>query len=139
MTVRGYTLSKSQAFLKNWVNLLLISRIIVRRTTQRQVLAEALIAKHAGSVCGLELRKPDQDEWVVILPDPSDLKGSFKVQHLDRAGFGKHGGGYRTPEDALRQAVVCEGFTEEAPGIVEALFTSSPWQTRYRTVMPVTL
>lgn len=91
---------------------------------------EAILARHPDGVCGLELRQPNRECWIAILPDPSGSPGTFKVQHFDRGGIGAHDGGYATPEDALRAALLA-GYTEAAPGAFNALAASPPWQARY--------
>jgi hypothetical protein len=98
---------------------------------RNRLVMSSLARKHRGALCGLELRQPGEDQWAVILPDPSNQRGSFKVQPLDRYGLGTHVGGYLTPEMALRAAVVA-GYLEATPGIVETLAASPAWRARYR-------
>jgi len=99
---------------------------------RNRLVMSSLARKHRGALCGLELRQPGEDQWAVILPDPSNQRGSFKVQPLDRYGLGTHVGGYLTPEMALRAAVGA-GYLEATPGIVETLAVAPAWRARYRT------
>lgn len=99
---------------------------------RNRLVMRSLSRKYQSALCGLELRQPGKDQWVVILPDPSTPLGSFKVQSLDRCGFSTHVGGYWTPEAALRAAVAA-GYTEATPGIVQTLVVSPAWRAQYRT------
>lgn len=106
--------------------------VSVTRFIRNYLMMRSLVRKHRGALCGLELRQPGEEQWAVILPDPSSQRGAFKVQPLDREGLGTHVGGYLTPTAALRAAVVA-GYIEETPGIVESLSVSPAWRARYRT------
>lgn len=107
--------------------ILLITKLIRKRAVMR-----SLVHKHAGALCGLELCRPGEDRWVVILPDLTGQPGCYKVQHLDCLGLGNHSCGYPTPEAALRFAISA-GYTEEAPGIMKKLSATPHWKALYRT------
>lgn len=91
----------------------------------------ALLRIHTDSACGLELGRPGEERWVAILPDPSGVPGTFKVQPFDAAGIGPHAGGYATARAAL-WAALAAGYTEPAPGMFTRLADSTGWRARYR-------
>ena len=103
-----------------------------KRRTVRAVAREATLrVRHPKGVGGLELRRPGEDRWVALLPDPSGLPDTFKVQSFDRAGIGPHVGGYASPEAAL-EAALAAGSTVVATGTFQALIASSEWRARYQ-------
>jgi hypothetical protein len=88
------------------------------------------------SLCGLELRRSQEDQWAVILPNPSSTEAPFKLQRFWVRGFLAHTA-YVTPDAALQAAFV-EGYTETAKGTLDRLALSEGWRSTYGNEMGVT-
>jgi hypothetical protein len=84
---------------------------------------------YASTLCGLEWRRPDEDQWVAILPNPSDPEIPFKLQPFGLNGFLAHTA-YPTPDAALL-AAFSQGYTEPAPGVLDQLALSAGWRAVY--------
>ena len=79
--------------------------------------------------CGTEWRRPGEDQWVAILPNPSCPQTPFKLQPFGLNGFLAHTV-YSTPDAALL-AAFRQGYTEPAPGVLDQLVLSAGWRAVY--------
>lgn len=93
------------------------------------ILIGAWLENHE-TLCGLELRRPGEVQWAVILPNPSRSEAPFKLQRFWVCGFLDHTA-YVTPDAALH-AAFNEGYTETALGTLDRLAVSEGWRLRYR-------
>lgn len=80
---------------------------------------------------GLELRRPGEDLWAAILPNPSHPARPYKVQYFASVGLVGHQG-HATPAAALADALA-DGFTEPDPGALERLSQTPTWRALYDT------
>ena len=80
---------------------------------------------------GLELRRPGEDLWAAILPNPSHPARPYKIQYFASFGLAGHQV-HATPAAALAD-VLADGFTEPDPGALERLSQTPAWRARYDT------
>jgi hypothetical protein len=85
---------------------------------------------------GLELRQPDHDRWVVILPNTTPGQAAYKLQYFTPSGLVGHQP-YARPEAAYRAAVRA-GFTVHDAGALDRLSKTPTWAAAYDTASAAT-
>ncbi|HYQ90669.1 MAG TPA: hypothetical protein VES89_00995 [Candidatus Competibacteraceae bacterium] len=78
---------------------------------------------------GLELRQPDDDRWVAILPNPAPGPARYKVQFFTPSGLAGHQP-YASPQAAYR-AALRQGYTAPDPDALDRLSQTPAWQAIY--------